>query len=1139
MLSVSQCNNDANFTSNSVYQRNLDTALSSLTSNTSIAYGFYNRSVGETPDKANVMALCRGDVEPDDCRKCINASSKRLRENCPNQKAAIELWSDNCMVRYSNKTILGNLDYGGGFYMWNLNNASDVDRFNQALSQLLNQLRTDASSGGSQRKYASGNNTNGPWLTTIYGLMQCTPDLSEDQCYDCLNWAMQQIPNCCDNKRGGRVVYPSCYLRYEDYRFFNDTISLAPPSLAPLPPLTELSPPPSPPSDKSSNTSIIIITIIATITLVVLVAVFVFIFMRRNRKIEKRPSENLVNEDMATDEISTAESLQYSFAIIRAATNDFSENNKLGEGGFGPVYKGKLQDGKEIAVKRLSNNSGQGEQEFKNEIIHRDLKAGNVLLDVNMNAKIADFGMAKLFTVEETQGNTSRIVGTYFGVLILEIVTGRKNHTFQNGMMVEDLLSHIYINFSCRDLFVFRHGKVGEMEQFQIFSYSMSLTPTSNPTTSWGRRRRMKKKRKLMIATSTVKSRCSSQFLEISSFSGFAPNLMSVSFESLLNQLRSLSFISLKNEIKYVLLRPSAANGLGGRYSYFAGGNTTEVDPQGSCGMTCTAVDEMGSNENHIYLRKRENLRPLSQDIIYPTCDENVNFTINGTYQRNLDNALLSLISDTSITYGFYNRSVGETRIKFMLSRYVEVMLRETIVAGSMDARFQANPRNTSNVDQFNQGLYPLLNQLIVEASSGGSLRKYASNSWRYLGTRFFAFMQCTPDLSELQCFNCLDLTIQLVPVCCDGRRGLRVLYPSCLLRYEDYDFFNDMVVLTPPPSPQSPPSLQVPQSPPPPRSLSVYEDVDINEIITAESLQYNFGIIREATNDFSENNKLGQGGFGLVYKGKLQNGKEIAVKRLSRNSGQGEQEFKNEVLLLARLQHRNLVRLLDPIKRATLDWETRHKIVQGVARGLLYLHEDSRLKIIHRDMKASNVLLDAQMNPKIADFGMASGYMAPEYVMHGKFSVKSDVFSFGVLVLEIVTGHKNSSFQNEMVAEDLLTHAWKSWKAETTSSLIDPTLIIKDGPISLRDMIRCIHIGLLCVQEDAAKRPTMASVVLMLSSLSITLALPSEPAFFLQTRELDTSEVLKFSMKNFLRSKMILKHVKEMKEFMEDDEAS
>nr|DAD37556.1 TPA_asm: hypothetical protein HUJ06_008197 [Nelumbo nucifera] len=294
---------------------------------------------------------------------------------------------------------------------------------------------------------------------------------------------------------------------------------------------------------------------------------------------------------------------------------------------------------------------------------------------------------------------------------------------------------------------------------------------------------------------------------------------------------------------------------------------------------------------------------------------------------------------------------------------------------------------------------------------------------------------------------------------------------------------------------------------------------------------------IRVATDNFSNINKLGEGGFGPVYKGVLGDGKEIAVKRLSRNSGQGLEEFKTEVTLIAKLQHKNLVRLLgycinveekllvyeympnasldnflfDPTRGEQLDWKSRLHIICGVARGLLYLHEDSRLKIIHRDLKASNVLLDHEMNPKISDFGMARifggnqnqantnrvvgtyGYMAPEYAMEGLFSTKSDVFSFGVLLLEIVSGKRNSGFHLSEHGLSLLAYAWRLWCDDKGLELMDPLL---EKSCVTTEVHKCIHIGLSCVQEDAADRPSMSSVVVMLATDSIVLPKPTQPAF-------------------------------------------
>lgn len=298
----------------------------------------------------------------------------------------------------------------------------------------------------------------------------------------------------------------------------------------------------------------------------------------------------------------------------------------------------------------------------------------------------------------------------------------------------------------------------------------------------------------------------------------------------------------------------------------------------------------------------------------------------------------------------------------------------------------------------------------------------------------------------------------------------------------------------------------------------------------------FSFKSVSAATENFSAENKLGQGGFGPVYKGKTIAGQEIAVKRLSRKSGQGLEEFRNEIALISKLQHLNLVKLLgccieqdeniliyeympnksldfflfDSSKQHLLVWEARIQIIEGIAQGLLYLHQYSRVRIIHRDLKVSNILLDSEMNPKISDFGMARifggnnskantmrivgtfGYMAPEYALEGHYSVKSDVFSFGVLLLEIISGKKNTGFYNTD-SLNLLGHAWKLWNDDRAVELMDPTL---GSPSSVRTLIRYINIGLLCVQGKPADRPSMSKIIPMLNSDLIPLPVPNEPAF-------------------------------------------
>ncbi|KXG24350.1 cysteine-rich receptor-like protein kinase 10 isoform X4 [Sorghum bicolor] len=416
-----------------------------------------------------------------------------------------------------------------------------------------------------------------------------------------------------------------------------------------------------------------------------------------------------------------------------------------------------------------------------------------------------------------------------------------------------------------------------------------------------------------------------------------------------------------------------------------------------------------------------------------------------------------------------------------------------------------------------------LVNATVEYAAADQTTRRFGTGEAPFDDEEFpkiYSLAQCTPDMTADQCRSCLWYIIgRFTKEFFAGKKGGRVLGVRCNYRFETYPFFYGRPLL----------QLQPPNGPSPaPASQATGEGITDNrskvvaiavptiaavlitfiacwyclwrrrrlaakalqlksttpdDIESIGSLLLDLSTLRVATGDFSEHKRLGEGGFGVVYKGDLPDGQEIAVKRLAQTSRQGIEELKTELLLVAKLNHNNLVRLIgvcleenekilayeympnrsldtilfDAEKAKELDWAQRFKIISGIARGLQYLHEDSQLKIVHRDLKASNVLLDSAYNPKISDFGLAKifgrdqshvvtnriagtyGYMSPEYAMRGQCSMKSDVFSFGVLVLEIVTGRRNYVSYNSEQDVDLIN--LRSSRGEETMS---PTTVSK-----------------------------------------------------------------------------------------------
>lgn len=290
---------------------------------------------------------------------------------------------------------------------------------------------------------------------------------------------------------------------------------------------------------------------------------------------------------------------------------------------------------------------------------------------------------------------------------------------------------------------------------------------------------------------------------------------------------------------------------------------------------------------------------------------------------------------------------------------------------------------------------------------------------------------------------------------------------------------------------------------------------------MTVRPNTFSYAELRAATDDFSQHNLLGEGGFGPVYKGKLYDGRMVAVKQLSVTSHQGKRQFVAEIATISAVQHRNLVKLYgcciegdkrllvyEYLENKSLDqaifgknglhlpWETRFEICLGVARGLSYLHEESSVRIVHRDVKASNILLDDNLNPKISDFGLAKlyddkkthistrvagtiGYLAPEYAMRGHLTEKADVFGFGVVALEVLSGRPNTDSDLDDEKVYLLDWAWSLHEQKHEQELVDPSL---SSSYNEDEALRLLGVALLCIQASPALRPPMSRVVAMLA---------------------------------------------------------
>jgi len=462
-------------------------------------------------------------------------------------------------------------------------------------------------------------------------------------------------------------------------------------------------------------------------------------------------------------------------------------------------------------------------------------------------------------------------------------------------------------------------------------------------------------------------------------------------------------------------------------------------------------------------------------------------------------------------------------------------------VMDSLDTSVCSSSNHSSDQQGYSSAVNTVLSNvttLAVKSNKGFAV----SSAFRSMEVAAYALGQCWENLNTSSCAACLSAAAASVAKCAPAEEG-RALFAGCFIRYSTAPFWNSensvsrfsskklVVLLTVLSSSvgvilvlifsvlawQKKKARQTSE-----RSLRDLYGSELPARISQSGLNFSYKDLKKATCSFDLAYKIGQGSNGTVYKAILPGGNEVAAKRLFLNTKQCIDQFFNEVDVISQMRHKNLVKLLGcsvdgpesfliyeyhfnrsldlfifaDDQNRHLDWKQRFDIIYGIAEGLCYLHEESETRIIHRDIKASNVLLDQKLKPKITDFGLARvlcgdrthlttgiagtvGYMAPEYVVHGHLTNKADVYSFGVLVIEIVTGKRCCGSTGSHSGHSLLAEVWHNYMANTVEKIVDARLRQQVG--ALEEITRVVQVGLLCTQANPDERPAMSRVVELL----------------------------------------------------------